>query len=271
MSVPFFTASVSAANLLPKVEPHAHALEQIAAMMEADGIGGDFNNGYVKQLLQMAACMRADAALGRMPSAIHAAGNSANPVVAATLRACRSAGVDVPASGRFTLEGLNAALDVAFPKSQPMSLDRRLQLKNQIAAAGMLTEDLPAANVKIVEKAVTLLRKAGIPVPTTHMFTLDDINAALDKTTLSPSDRIELKTTLTSAGLMERTGTVVPLQRPNVTVARSVFAQLELDEPRPGEKVSLGKLNAAMDAKGFSTERRIHTKATLYAAGLLQS
>jgi hypothetical protein len=65
-------------------------------------------------------------------------------------------------------------------------------------------------------------------------------------------------------------GIVVPLQRPALNVARSIFAQLDIDEPKAGEKVSLSKLNAAMDANGFGIERKIQTKSTLHAAGLLQ-
>jgi len=261
--------SISAANLLPMVEPHAAKLEACADAMEAAGIGGDPNNGHAIQLRRMAAGMRVDAVQGRLPSAIHAA-SAKNSAVAATLQACADAGVSVPASGRFTLEGLNAALDAAFAtNSHPMAWSQRIELKNQIFAAGMLIEE-PVINAKVVKAAAAMLVKAGIPVPTTHMFTLDEINAHLDKTKLSPEDRISLKENLLVAGLMERQGVVVPLRKPGINVARSIFAQLELDEPKPGEKVSLGKLNAAMAAKGFSFERKIQTKATLHAAGFLQ-
>jgi len=269
MSLFNMDTAISAANLLPQVEPHAAKLEACADAMEAAGIGGDPNNGHAVQLRRMAACMRADAAQGRMPSSIHAAATK-NSAVTAALQACADAGVTVPANGRFTLEGLNAALDAAFrPDSHPMYLTRRIELKNQIAAAGLLTEE-PVINVKVVQAAGRMLAQAGIPIPT-HVFTLDEINAELDKTKLSPGERISLKETLLAAGLMERQGVVVPLQKPGMSIARSIFAQLEIDAPtKPNEKVSLGTLNRAIRDKGFSVERSIAIKSTLHAAGLLR-
>ena len=87
---------------------------------------------------------------------------------------------------------------------------------------------------------------------------------------MSPEERIVLKENLCAAGLMERTDTVAPFKKPGISIARSIFCQLEIDEPKPSEKVSLGKLNAAMATKGYSFERKIQTKATLHAAGILQ-
>jgi hypothetical protein len=43
------------------------------------------------------------------------------------LRACKEAGVDVPASGRFSLEGLNSALDAAFASPSVLQLHKRLE------------------------------------------------------------------------------------------------------------------------------------------------
>jgi hypothetical protein len=247
---------------------HAAKLESIADEMQAAGIGGDPNNGYAVVLRKMAGYMRADAAQGRMPS-VHAGASTRNSAVACALSACRDAGVAVPASGRFTLEALNSALDAAFPaNSHPMAWSRRIELKNQIAAAGMLIEE-PVINAKVVQAAGRMLAKAGIPIPT-HVFTLDEINAELDKTKLSPGERIALKDNLMAAGLMERQGVAVPLRKPGINVARSIFAQLGIDEPKQGQKVSLGKLNAAMAEKGYDIQRKITTKAALHAAGLLQ-
>ena len=132
----------------------------------------------------------------------------------------------------------------------------------------MLIEET-AINTKVVQAAGRMLAAAGIPIPT-HVFTLDEINAHLDKTKLTPEQRISLKENLLAAGLMERAGVVTPLRKPGINVARSIFAQLEIDEPKHGEKVSLGKLNTAMAAKGFDFQRRIETKATLHSAGFLQ-
>jgi hypothetical protein len=261
--------TMSASNLLPMVEPHAAKLEACAAEMEAAGIGGDPNNGHAVHLRKMAAQMRADAVQGRLPSAVHAASTN-NSAVAGALIACQEAGVRVPPSGRFTLEALNSALDAAFrPETHPMYLTKRIELKNQIFAAGMLTEE-SIVDVKIVKAAAAMLVKAGIPVPTTHQYTLAEINAHLSKTQLSPEERIVLKENLCAAGLMERAGTVVPLQKPGMHIARSIFAQLDLAPPPVGQKVSLGALNRAIREKGISAEKSIHIKSTLHAAGLLQ-
>jgi len=59
---------VSAANMLDKVEPHAKRLEDAADEMEADGIGGHLTDGHAAVLRRMSACMRADAAHGKLPS-----------------------------------------------------------------------------------------------------------------------------------------------------------------------------------------------------------
>src|SRR5437660_12066468 len=120
--------NLSAANLLHLVEPHAAKLEAIAGAMEKDGIGGDANNGHAVTLRRMAACMRADAAVGRMPNVyydrdrLHATGDdlhaaAESPAKIAALNTCADAGIDPPSGGKFTLEQLNASLDAAFDRS----------------------------------------------------------------------------------------------------------------------------------------------------------
>jgi hypothetical protein len=53
-------------NQLEKVEPHAARLEAAADKMEQAGIGGHASRGHVVILRDMASCLRADAAKGRM-------------------------------------------------------------------------------------------------------------------------------------------------------------------------------------------------------------
>jgi hypothetical protein len=168
MSAMFFntplTNQISAANMLPKVEPHAAKLEACAAEMEAAGIGGDMTNGHAVILRRMAASMRADAVQGRLPSAVHAAGDDPAPQIAA-LHACREAGVSVPHTGRFaSLEALNASLDAAFDKDAPGYLERRIALKNKVIQAGMLIEQQQNPVDKgAIQFAVNTLRKYRIP------------------------------------------------------------------------------------------------------------
>jgi hypothetical protein len=70
-----FQKGISAVNHLDKIEPHARTLESAADAMEKDGIGSVPVHGHASVLRHMAACMRADAAQGRMPSAYHGIGS----------------------------------------------------------------------------------------------------------------------------------------------------------------------------------------------------
>jgi hypothetical protein len=261
-------AAISAANMLPKVEPHAARLESIADDMEAAGIGGDPNNGHAIALRRMAGQMRADAAQGRMPSSIHAAAEPKATPLTGALRACAEAGIEVPAGGKFTLETLNAALDDALDKNHPVYMDRRFKLKNQIFAAGLVVEE-QVIDTKAIKIAAAMLRQAGIPAPSTHAFTLSEINAELAKTALSPQHKIEIKLALAKAHLLEDAVATVAPQRPNITMARSIFAQLELDPPPAGQKVGLGTLAKAVREKGVAPEKAMQIKASLHALGLL--
>jgi hypothetical protein len=64
-------------NQLEKIEPHAKRLEDAADRMDAAGIGGHPVNGHVAVLRGMAASMRADAAVGKMPHAYIGTGSGA--------------------------------------------------------------------------------------------------------------------------------------------------------------------------------------------------
>ena len=67
-------------NNLAKIEPHALRLEDAADKMDAAGIGGHQTRGHAVTLRSMAANMRADAAVGKLPysnSSLHAAADNA--------------------------------------------------------------------------------------------------------------------------------------------------------------------------------------------------
>jgi len=57
--------SISAANHLALIEPHAAALEKIADSLDSSGLGGG-KHGHAAALREISACMRADAAKGRV-------------------------------------------------------------------------------------------------------------------------------------------------------------------------------------------------------------
>jgi hypothetical protein len=179
---------VQAANLLPKIEPHAAKLESCAAEMEAAGIGGDPNNGHAMQLRKMAGHIRAEAAQGRIPSAWHGQVYSAAAVVPPPA-------VDTEATAKAIAAAVKPFAD-------------------QVAAMGTKVADLTAAAAKnatpperkTLTPAVTaLLAKTGLDVPNTEggKIGLAALNAALDKMSMSTMERMTLKTSLSRAGLLE--------------------------------------------------------------------
>jgi hypothetical protein len=222
--------------------------------------------------------MRAEAAQGRMPydaGRLHAAAQPGGPArsfgVSGALRACQEVGIAVPAGNRFTLEQLDAALNVAIPFNQsPTALQRRMELKAKLAAAGILIEQ-PLVDEKRVLHAVKLLKAAGMRVPTDYVYTLDEINAELAKTSLDPGARIALKTHCVAAGLLDEGDGAVPQQAPNsqaLRMSRSILSQIGLDEPPAGKRLNLATVNAAIDKAGLKS-RSISIKSTLAAAGFL--
>jgi hypothetical protein len=149
-------------------------------------------------------------------------------------------------------------------------LDRRIKIKNLLLAAKMLNEDRPVDEVRL-KHAVKLLKAAGIPVPATHMFTLSEINAELDKTTLDSGSRVALKQHCLAAGLLDASdGNMMPPPAPpNTKMAYLILDQLGLDYPLPGHKLSRGALNAALSKAGLSPIKRIEIKSTLAMSGVI--
>lgn len=153
-------------NLIPKVEKHAAALENIASAMEADGIGGDPARGHATVLRNMAGDLRSQGALGRMPSTFD------------TFRAAADQGDESPAlqalrQGRplTLLEAVNAAADD----------DTRLR-----------------ALVNLKARA----ERCGFSIPEDSVIRLPDLDAALAKSGAKTQDRFALKADLFRAGLL---------------------------------------------------------------------
>jgi hypothetical protein len=266
-------------NLLSTVEPHAAALESCARAMEGAGIGNHLESGHVALLHRMAADLRSQAAHGRIAHVyrdqdrlyavgdVHAA--AAESAKVAGIAAAAEVGIKLSDSG-IELEALNTELDRAFPKTHPQSMHRRLALKAQLNASGLIIEPTKV-DEKAVDAMVRFMKKHDIPVPTKYIPTIGDLNAAAEKAKLSISERLQLKLLCEKAGMLDTEGTMVlaPMPKPAVNVARSIFAQIGIDPPAPGRKASLAAVNKAMSDKGFDTRRRIQIKTTLAASGML--
>jgi hypothetical protein len=144
-------------NLLSKIEPHAARLEDAADRLDAAGIGGHPKRGHAAVLRDMAGCMRAEAAQGKMPhiyegSSLYAAAdiraglaqigaidaaeqNSTrlNSMQVEAVGALRRVGLELDDTGTITLHVLNRAL-----AGKP--IDQRMRLKSLCANAGILLE-----------------------------------------------------------------------------------------------------------------------------------
>jgi hypothetical protein len=258
-------------NLLHMIEPHAAAIESCADAMEADGIGGDPNNGHAVVLRKMAGDLRSDAARGRLSGSFHASAEAPRYGLSGALQACKDADLKVPAGNKFSRDDLDLALDKVFKNSlHPNALQLRVNLKNKIYAAGMVIEE-SQINEKQVLGAGRMLRKFGIPIPT-HVHSLDSINAELDaRPEISSADRVSIKQNLLMAGLMDAAdGNIeTPLTRPNTKMAYLILDQLGLDYPLPGLKLSRGALNAALSKASLSPTKRVEIKSNLAAAGFI--
>jgi hypothetical protein len=202
---------------------------------------------------------------------------------AMAINACSDAGIEIPTSGVFTQAGLDAVLDEACDKSHPLGITRRLELKTKIYAGGLVLEP---SNIdqRAVVTAGLMLRKAGIPLPEDKPYTLAQIDNMLAAAQLSPLHRIEIKSACIQAGLVQdepRRPVATQLQASAqvVQAAAIICGQLGLDVPKSGEKLNIGRVDAAMDSKGWTTikdgktvndiERRVRTKQMLEQAGMI--
>lgn len=172
------------ANTMALVEPHAKACESCAASMEAAGIGGDPNNGHAVHLRKMAGHMRAEAALGRVPSAWHGGDRmwgSAEPVKVAEF--------DVSAK----------VADLLKPVA-----DKLAAMGTQLAdLKAKAFTDAPAPQRKTLDPAISgLMAKSGLEAPTDgSKISLEKLNAAMKE--LPVETRLKVKAGLSQAGLLD--------------------------------------------------------------------
>jgi hypothetical protein len=162
-----FPRSQANAATRDMVEPHAAALDACRAAMEAAGVGTDPSNGHVHVLRRMADSMRAEAAMGKVPSAWN--------------------GVS-----------MYAAADASAPRKPLTFIPQHLDASALADVLDRLGPDLA------LPQAVLALAASETPYGATgHKVDL----AALDKalaaaTNLTTSDRIKVKLALTKQGLL---------------------------------------------------------------------
>jgi hypothetical protein len=193
------------------------------------------------------------------------------------LKACKDAGVDVPASGAFTIAEASAAATKAFA-----SLEKRFQFKEILSSGGLLLEPSSPVNKEAIVTAGLYLKKAGIPAPTERPYTIkqfDDLLAG--KSDISIPHRLEIKNACFAAGIIDHGSGIIakPKAAPPIQAAKQICDTLGLEFPKNGMKLSIGIVEAAMDAHHWTrfvegkeikdADRRVRAKNTLSQAGVL--
>lgn len=198
------------AATVAKVEPHANRLEAAADQMEKDGIGLHDTQGHVRHLHRMAAAMRAEAAMGKMPSSYHDAGSywasgdrsrqqDLNPQPAA---------VKIEETAEFKALKASAdaqAIELKASKDASAALDTKLtDLTNQIKTLR------PDPQRKTISPEIqSILARAGLTAPEAEGGTIPigQIDAALAKIPgIDLTQRMHLKTALARGGVIAPNG-----------------------------------------------------------------
>jgi hypothetical protein len=177
------------AAMREKVAPHATALRNCAASMEAAGIGLDSARGHVRVLHHMAASMEAEAASGKLP---HVYNDHSYLSHSAENRAT------APALDAKAIE--KAMLDAIKPLQDELG-----SAKTELAdlKAKGFKETTPPARKTVSKDSLTLLAKGGIteaPKEPLNEAAVDKMLEAAGITSFS--QRIAAKLQLTKDGLM---------------------------------------------------------------------
>ena len=167
-----------------KVEPHAADLEDRAMKMEKDGIGSDARTGHVKVIRNMAASMRAEAAMGRMPSSYSGMGMMAA----------------ADAAHMSTTVAPKIEDDPAFKALKDKLASTETQVADMKAAAARKGGAEPER--KTLSPAITsLLARADLALPDGDgKMSASAVDTALTKAGLTVSQRIATKGELARAG-----------------------------------------------------------------------
>lgn len=180
------------------VKPHSDALRSAADAMEAAGIGCHASRGHALALRKMAANMDADAAKGSVPDA-----HNDSYYASAAPNAVDLAAAAAKAAVTEALAGVNSVdqnSDIA-------------KLTDGLAALTTMVKDLKAqqgAQIapperKTMSPAISeLLARAGIAAPGAdgEKLSVAAVNAALDKTSMSTVQRLEIKNALNKQGVL---------------------------------------------------------------------
>lgn len=181
------------AEMRARVAPHATALRNCAASMEAAGIGLDSRHGHVAHLHRMANAMEAEAATGKMPHIYRdhdwLMGSGDNRSIQA-----EAATVDAKAVG-----------DAVAAAIKP--------LQDELAASKTMITDLQAKAFKdttapqrktLSAEGTQLLQKAALtPDATSGKVKVRDLESAADKAQLTNAQSIALKLALQNADMLD--------------------------------------------------------------------
>jgi hypothetical protein len=179
---------LEAASVADKVVTHADKLHGVAKDMEAAGIGCDPTSGHAHILHHMADSMMAEAHQGKVPSSYRHLSMYGSAKDAPALR-----------------------VDAAAEEARVKEIK---ELKDGLASAQTIIKDLQAAAQKsgapdrktLPGRISSLMAKGQLTPPTDGgKFTITAIDAALKGTSLTPQERIEVKTGLNRAGMIEGT------------------------------------------------------------------
>ena len=182
------------------VEPHAAGLEDHADRMEKDGIGNHPKRGHVAIMRHMASCMRAEAAMGKMPHVYEGSdwvGAAADKTEKVDVDGVVKAAVE-KAAADFTKQ--IAEVKAAAEKAEAAHKDEKASLETKLS-------DLQAAASKAGEQAAiesnqkpqrktltanetTLLAKAGVELPKDdEKLNVRKVNEAFASAGLSENSR----------------------------------------------------------------------------------
>ncbi len=175
--------TINASSVADKVKEHADALKSCASGMEAAGIGADPTRGHVHILRHMADGLMAEAHQGRISAQYH------------------------PPSMYSSAASIDAAAMVDT-KKEITSLQAGLADVTTLLKDIQAKSAAPAPERKTINpRIMSLLAKGSVTLPGEGegKLTIPKLDAALKGTSLSPQDRMEIKTGLERAGLLDST------------------------------------------------------------------
>ena len=185
-------------STMDKVEPHAAALDSCAAAMDAAGVGGDATRGHAVVVRKMASSMRAEAAMGKIP---HIFRDHDYPYYAsADNRATRDE------------EKVMADADAAAAALAKAVEDAVKPLNDKLAAAQTQIADITAGERRTRQEPTrktlspalsAALSRANLTLPEgSEKLNASQVDAALANLNLDTVKRMQFKTELTRAGLL---------------------------------------------------------------------